>query len=107
LFIVARGDGGGVVMRLVRVWFCGISIGYALGGEVLWVLGEVGVVCASRNFVSASLPPCSLRMSDALCNVGVNWMVPSWRGQDCDMEGSSHSWHVNPSFSMACVVGIG
>ena len=72
MFIGARGDGGGVVMRLFRVWFSGIFIVYALGGEVLWVLGEVGVVCASRNFVSEILPPCSLRMSDALCNVGVN-----------------------------------
>ncbi len=64
-------------MPLFRVWLCGVSIGYALGGGVLWVVGEVGDVCASRNFESASLPPCSFRISDALCNVGVNWMVHS------------------------------
>jgi len=39
----ARGDGGRVVMLLFLVWFCGGSIGYALGGGVLWVIGEVGV----------------------------------------------------------------
>ncbi len=60
MLFVARDNGGGVVMRLFRVWFCGISIGYALGGEVLWVLGEVGVVCTSRNFVSASSPIATL-----------------------------------------------
>jgi hypothetical protein len=31
----ARGDGGRVVMHLFRVWFCGGSLGYALGGGVL------------------------------------------------------------------------
>ena len=30
----ARGDGGGVVMPLVRVWVCGVSIGYALDSDV-------------------------------------------------------------------------
>jgi len=64
-------------MPLFRVWLCGVSIGYALGGGVLWVVGEVEVICASRKFVSASFPPCSFRMSDALCNVGANWMAHS------------------------------
>jgi hypothetical protein len=71
----ARGDGGGIVMPLFRVWLFGVSIGYALGGGVLWAVGEVGVICASRFFVSAGLSPCSFRMSDALCNEDVNWLV--------------------------------
>ena len=30
----ARGDGGRAVMPLFRVWFCGVSIGFALDGGV-------------------------------------------------------------------------
>ncbi len=30
----ARGDGEGVVMPLFRAWVCGVSVGYALDGEV-------------------------------------------------------------------------
>jgi hypothetical protein len=30
----ARGDGGWVVMPLFRAWVCGVSIWYALDGEV-------------------------------------------------------------------------
>jgi hypothetical protein len=71
----ARGYGGGIVMPLFRAWVCGISIGYVLVGEVWWLVGEVGAIVTSRNFVSASLLPYSLRMSVALCGVGVNWMV--------------------------------
>ena len=71
----ARGDGGSVVMHLFLAWICGISIGYVLGGEVWWLVGEVVAIGTSRNFASASLPPCSLRMYGALCGVGVSWMV--------------------------------
>ena len=60
----ARVDGAGAVMPLFRAWVCGISIGYALGGEVWWLVGEVGAIGTSRNFASACLPPCSLRMSE-------------------------------------------
>ena len=69
-----RGDDGGVVMPLFRAWVCGVSIN-VLGGEVWWLIWEVGAIGSSRNFVSACLPPCSLRMPDALGGVGVNWMV--------------------------------
>jgi hypothetical protein len=65
---------GCFVMPLFFAWVCGMSIGYALGGVVWWLVGEVGA-STSRNFVSSSLPPCSLRISEALCNAGVNWMV--------------------------------
>ena len=58
-------------------WVCGISIGCMLGGEVWWFVGKVEAIGTSRNFVSARLPPCSLRMPEALCDVGVNWMVYS------------------------------
>jgi len=68
----ARGDGRGVVISLFRAKVCGVSIRYALGGEVWWLVGVVGAIGTSRNFVSACLPPCSLRMSDALCGMGVN-----------------------------------
>ena len=71
----ARGDGGVGCYASFPCLGCGVSLGYALSCGVLWVVGEVGVICASRNFVSASLPPCSFRMSDALCTEGVNWMV--------------------------------
>ena len=55
--------------------FCGVSLWCAWGDEVWEVVGEVGVICTSRNFVSASLPSYSLRMFEALCGVDVNWMV--------------------------------
>ena len=32
LFLFDRGDDGGFVMSLFRVWFCYVSIGYALAG---------------------------------------------------------------------------
>ena len=60
----ARGGGVGVVMPLFRVWVCGISIGHVLGAEVWWLVGEVGAIGTSRNFASACLSPCSLRMSE-------------------------------------------
>ena len=47
----ARGDDRGFVMSLFRDWVCGVSIGYALGGEVLWLVGEVGAIGTSRNFL--------------------------------------------------------
>ena len=62
-------------MPLFRAWVCGISIGHALGGEVSWLVGEIGAIGTSRTFVSASFPPCSLRMSEALCDVGVIWTM--------------------------------
>jgi hypothetical protein len=74
---IARGDGEGDVMHLFRAWVCGVFIGYALGSEVWWLVGEVGAIGTSRNLVSACLPPCSLRLFDALCGVGVNWMEHS------------------------------
>ncbi len=36
----ARGDGGGVVMPLFCVCFCGVSIVFVLGGEVWGLLGR-------------------------------------------------------------------
>ena len=73
----AMGDGGGVVMPLFCAWVSGISSGCMLGGEVWCFLGEVGAIGTLRNVVSVILPPYSLRMSEALCGVGVNWMVHS------------------------------
>ena len=78
LYRFARGESGGVVNPLLFVGLCGVSLGYAWGGVGLQVLRGVGIVWVARNFVSASLPPCSLRMSDALCNVGVSWLVHIW-----------------------------
>ena len=65
-FLFARGDGGGVVMFLFLVWICFVIVDCALGGMLWWEIGGVGVICVSRNFVIARLPPCSLRMSVAL-----------------------------------------
>ena len=45
----ARSDGGGIVMSLFRAWVCGVSIGYALGAEVWWLVGEVWAIGTSRN----------------------------------------------------------
>jgi len=73
----ARGHGGGVIIPFSRACFCGMSLGYALGGEVWGLVGEVRVIGTSRNFVSSSLLPCSSRISEALWGVGVHWMMPS------------------------------
>jgi len=62
-------------MPLFRVCVCEVSLWYMLGGEVWWLVGEICSIGTSRNFVSGCLPPCSFRMSDALCIVGVNWVV--------------------------------
>ncbi len=64
-------------------------------------------VGSSFNLVSASFPPCSLHMSEALCDVGMNCIVHSWCGQELVMEACSHSWHVQPSSSMASDVEMG
>jgi len=77
LMCFAKGDVGVVVMSLFRAWVCRVSKGYVLHDEVWRLAGEVGAIDTSRNFVSTSLSPCSLRMSDALCGMGVNWMVHS------------------------------
>ena len=69
---VLQGGDGWVVVPLFRVWVCRISSGCMLSGEVWWFGGELEAIGASRIFVSASLPPCSLRISAALCCVGVN-----------------------------------
>ena len=53
-------------MLIFRTLVGGISSGCVLGGEVWWAVGEVEAIGASRNFVSACLPPCSSRMSEAL-----------------------------------------
>ena len=55
--------------------FCEISLGCALGGEMWGLVGEVGVIGTLKNCLSVRLPLCSLRISEALCGVGVNWMV--------------------------------
>ena len=67
-----RGDGGGVVVPLFRARISGLFSGCMLGGEVWWLVGEVQAIGASRNFAISSLPPCSVRISDAFCGVGVN-----------------------------------
>jgi len=36
-----RGDGRGDVMPLFRACVCGLSLGYMLGGEVWWLVGEI------------------------------------------------------------------
>ncbi len=71
-----RGVDGGVVMPLFCASICGVFIN-VLGGEAWWLIWEVGAIGTSRKFTSACLPPCSLRMSDALCGMGEIWMVPS------------------------------
>jgi len=40
----ARGVGEGVVMPLFCAWVCGISIGCVLGGEVWWLVRQVGAI---------------------------------------------------------------
>lgn len=62
-------------------------------------------VWSSLNFASASFSPCSLHISEALCVVGVNCIVHSWCGHGMVMEACSHSWHVQPSSSIASEVG--
>jgi hypothetical protein len=74
-------DGGWVVVSLFRVWVCGIFGGCMLGGEVKWLGGELENIGISRIVVSASLPPCSLRIFAALFGVLVNSNVHNLCGQ--------------------------
>jgi hypothetical protein len=46
-------------MPFFSAWICGISSGYMLSGEMWGLVGEVEALGTSRNYVSASFPPCS------------------------------------------------